>query len=161
MLSERIEYLTNRVGQLSADPTAAGFAMRLAAEKRRLDNLRSLFEQIIASNGGTAVGVELAFQGPGGTRYCAILEAPDSSGQGRIVYFDADALHRHQVHGTPAEALEQALAQGYVERADGIMDRLATSAAWRRGVAYSDLVRRYASGELDAHQFAAEVRQLG
>lgn len=161
MLSERIESLTKRGGQVSAEPAAAGIAALLAAEKRRLDNLRTLFEQIIASNGGTAVGVELAFQAPNGARYCAILEAPDSSGHGRIVYFDAEALHRHQVHGSPSEALEQALAQGYVERVDGIMDRLATSATWRRGVAYSELVRRYASGELDAYQFAAEVRKLG
>lgn len=161
MISERIEYLSKRVGQLSADPAVAGFAAHLAAEQRRFDNLRTLFEQIVASNGGTAVGVELAFAAPNGKCYCAILEAPDSSGQGRIVYFDAEALHRHQVHGSPSEALEHALAQGYLERADGIMDRLATSAAWRRGVAYSDLVHRYARGELDAHQFAADVRKLG
>lgn len=161
MISERIAYLTNRVGPLSSEPAVAGLAANPAAEKTPREDVRALFEQIIASNGGTAVGVELAFQGPSGTRYCAILGAPDSSGQGRIVYFDADALHRHQVHGSPSEALEQALAQGYLERVDGIMDRLATSGAWRRGVAYSDLVRRYASGELDAHQFAAEVRQLG
>ncbi|MBK7238314.1 MAG: hypothetical protein IPI02_23000, partial [Sterolibacteriaceae bacterium] len=101
MFSERIEYLANRVGHCSSDPQRATFAAHLIAEKTRLDNLHRLAEQIIASNCGTAVGAELAFQAPNGTRYCAILEEPDSSGQGRIVYFDADALHRHQVHGHP------------------------------------------------------------
>lgn len=161
MLSERIEYLTYRGDPLSSKPAVAGFAANPSAEKTPRENLRTVFEQIIASHGGSAVGVELACQAPSGTRYCAILEEPDSSGRGRIVYFDAEALHRHQVHVSPSEALEQALAQGYVERADGIMDRLAMGEAWRRGFAYSELVRRYASDELNAHQFAAEVRRLG
>lgn len=161
MFSDRIEYLTQRADHVVSDPQKSAFAAHLTAERTRLDNLRLLSEQIIASNGGTAVGVELAFQAPNGTRYCAILEEPDSSGQGRIVYFDADALHRHQVHRSPAEALEQALTQGYVERANGTMDRLAATEAWRRGLAYSELVGRYASGEIDAQQFAAEVRKLG
>ena len=49
----------------------------------------------------------------------------------------------------------------YVERADGAMDRYATSDAWRRNLAYGALVGRYARGEIDAHRFAAEVRKLG
>lgn len=161
MFSERTEHLTKRGGTLSAELAVAGFAANPPAEKTPHENVRTRFGQIIASNGGSAVGVELACQAPSGTRYCAIVEEPDSSGRGRIVYFDAEALHRHQVHVSPSAALEQALAQGYVERVDGIMDRLAMSEAWRRGFAYSELVRRYASGGLNAHQFAAEVRKLG
>jgi len=161
MFSEPIEYLNQRADRLASDPHAAAFVAHSTAQRSRLDDLRQLAEQIIASNGGTAVGVELAFRCPDKTHYCAILEEPDSSGRGRIVYFDAQALHRHQGHASPAEALEQALAHGYRERADGTMDRLATSEAWRRGLAYSELVARYASGEIDAIQFAAEVRQLG
>jgi hypothetical protein len=161
MFSERTEHLTKRGGPLSSEPAVPGLAANDAAEMIRRGNVRTLFEQIVASNGGSAVGVELAFQAPSGTRYCAILEEPDSSGRGRIVYFDAEALHPHHSYASPGEALDQALAEGYVERADGTMDRLATSVAWRRGFAYSALVGRYASGEIDAHQFAAEVRRLG
>lgn len=161
MFSERPEHLTKRGGTLSPEPAVAGFAANLAAEKTPRETVRTLFEQIIASNGGSAVGVELAFQAPSGTRYCAILEEPDSSGRGRIVYFDAEALHPHHSYASPGAALEQALAEGYVERADGTMDRLATSEAWRRGFAYSAVVGRYARGDLNAHQFAVEVRKLG
>ena len=161
MLSECIEYLTNRVGPLSAELTVAGFAANSAAEKTPRENVRTLFEQIIASNGGSAVGVELARQAPSGTCYCAILEEPDLSDRGRIVYFDAEALHPHHTYASPGDALERALAEGYVERADGTMDRFVTSEAWRRGFAYSALVGRYARAEIDAHRFAAEVRKLG
>ncbi len=159
MFLDRTEHLTSRGSPLSSAP--AGCAANLAAEKTPPDNVRTLFEQIIASNGGTAVGVELARPGPDKTRYCAILEEPNGSGRGRIVYFDAEALHPHQACASPAEALEKALAEGYVEPADGAMDRYATSDAWRRNVAYSALVGRYARGEIDAHRFAAEVRKLG
>ncbi len=161
MFSERTEHLTKRGGTLSPESAVAGIAANDAAERSPRENVRTRFEQIVASNGGSAVGVELACQGPSGMRYCAILEEPDSSGRGRIVYFDAEALHPHHSYASPADALKQALAEGYVERADGTMDRLVTSEAWRRGFAYSALVGRYARGEIDAHRFAAEVRNLG
>jgi hypothetical protein len=143
------------------DPDATGFVADREAQEQRLDMLRNLCRDIIESNAGSAVGVELAFRAPDRMCYCAILEEPDRSGRGRIVYFDEGALHRHHVCGSPEEALERAIAQGYVERADGTMDRLATSQEWRRGSAYGDLARRYARGELDARQFDAEVRKLG
>ena len=161
MFSERTEHLTKRGGPLSSAPAVAGIAANDAAETTQRENVRHLFEQIVASNAGSAVGVELARQAPSGTCYCAILEEPDASGRGRIVYFDAEALHPHRTYASTDEALAQALAEGYVERADGTMDRLATSEAWRCGFAYSALVRRYARGEIDARRFADEVRKLG
>lgn len=161
MFSERTEHLTKRGGPMSSAPAVAGIAANDAAETTHLANVRTLFQQIVASNAGSAVGVELARQAPSGTYYCAILEEPDGSGRGRIVYFDAEALHPHHTCASTSEALAQALAEGYVERADGTMDRLATSEAWRRGFAYGALVRRYARGEIDARRFGEEVRQLG
>lgn len=161
MFSERTEHLTKRGGPMSSAPAVAGIAANDAAETTHLANVRTLFQQIVASNAGSAVGVELARQAPSGTSYCAILEEPDGSGRGRIVYFDAEALHPHRTYASTDAALAQALAEGYVERADGTMDRLATSEAWRSGFAYSALVRRYARGEIDARQFGEEVRQLG
>lgn len=161
MLSERTETLTKRGGTMSSAPAVAGIAANDAAETIHLANVRTLFQQIVASNAGSAVGVELARQAPSGTYYCAILEEPDGSGRGRIVYFDAEALHPHRTYASTDAALAEVLAEGYVERADGTMDRLATSEAWRRGFAYSALVGRYARGELDAHLFAVEVRKLG
>lgn len=159
MFSDRTEYLTNRGGRLPSESMVAGVPADRAVEKSPSAHQRNLFAQIIASNGGTAVGVELAL--PNTSYYCAILEEPDSSGRGRIVYFNSEGLSPHRTYGSPGEALEVALGQGYVERADGTMDGLATSEAWRQRFAYSALVGRYARGEIDAHQFAVEVRKLG
>lgn len=161
MFSEAITTLEQHPCGRSLDLHAAGVVADLEAQAQRLDTLRALCRDIIESNAGSAVGVELAFRAPDKMCYCAILEEPDMSGRGRIVHFDEGALHRHHVCGSPEEALQYALAEGYVERADGTMDRLATSEAWRRGSAYGDLARRYARGELDACQFEAEVRKLG
>ena len=167
MISERLASLRSlltRLQQGSAsterDPRAAESVAKLTAEADRLELLLGIYDEAVQWNSGSPIGIELGRTLGDRMSYCAILEEPDGSGRGRIVYFDESALYQHEIYSSPDEAMQQALLEGYIEWSCGTMDRLAATPAWRACIAQSDLIRRYSSGEIDAVAFHAGMVRL-
>lgn len=150
MISKQLEDLRRRLNTVRSmlEPNEQGQQLesvvtRLQQDIQRHENLIGIYDLAISWNGGAAVGIELASRRGNCVRYCAILEEPDGSGHGRVVYFDEAAMYRHSVFTSPDEALQTALLEGYVEWSRGTMDRLAVTPAWRTCVAQSDLMNRF------------------
>lgn len=171
MISDQLATLRARRAQLqqcavgeNGDPRAAERAGALAAEVDRLvdrlELLLGIYNVAIQWNSGSAIGIELGRRAGDRASYCAILEEPDGSGRGRIVYFDESALYQHEIYSSPDEALQQALIEGYIEWSPGTMDSLAATPAWRTCIAQCDLICRYSSGEIDAVAIHAGMAQL-
>ncbi len=153
MLSEQLGDLRRRLvrvhSMLEQEPKHQQsdlMVAKLRLDIQRLENLLGIYDLAIAWNAGRIAGIELANRRVNPVRYCAILEEPDDSGHGRIVYFDETAMYRHAVFGSPDEALQAALLDGYVEWSRGTMDRFAVTPAWRDCVAQCDLLDRRAGG---------------
>lgn len=166
MISKQLEDLRRRLNTVRSmlAPNEQGqqlesLVTRLQQDIQRHENLIGIYDLALSWNGGAAVGIELASRRGNCVRYCAILEEPDGSGHGRIVYFDATAMYRHSVFTSPDEALQTALLEGYVEWSRGTMDRLAVTPAWRACVAQFELMNRFTdSGDRDTRQDSPSVR---
>lgn len=167
MIAKRLEHLRDRLAlaQLmiagdNPDPRSAGIADQLKKMIERHELLLGIYDIAIAWNSGSAVGIELGLKRGENMSYCAILEEPDDSGRGRIVYFDESAMYRHAGYGSPNEALQQALLDGYNEWSPGTMDRFAVTPAWRKCIAQTELICRFSAGECDAREFHAAMARL-
>ena len=149
-MEARITYLKQHISELKQDERERGFVVLLAIELRSLLNQQRILRKILADT-GDLMGIELKKEG---SDLCvALLPEPDGSDRVRLVKYGKSGFFGHDVFTSAVEALSDALSQGYRERADGTLDRYSTTAMWKKGMAYVELLMAFNAGRINFQEF--------
>lgn len=136
-----------------------GLAALLMQSARRRQQNQKLKARLLAANGDCAIGIELANRVDDAQLFVAILEEPDGSGKGRVVNFQSNGLHGHQVYASPEAALEEAIKDGYRWQVT-VLDAFSGRREFHKGQRLVDLIYGFNTGRLDRAAFDAAVREL-
>lgn len=83
------------------------------------------------------------------TLWCVVLKDASFPGAWRYQCFAHDGFHSHHTCESFEQALSEAAQSGYVVRCDdGLLDRVALTAEWQRGMLVCDLIRQVNSGQV-------------
>ena len=91
------------------------------------------------SNDGNTIGIEA--QSTDGKRFAVVLPDASEPGRFRVQNYDKSSFSGHQVYNTEQEALDAMWADGYRKSAQGAMNKLEGTPAWKQGMKFSDQVR--------------------
>jgi len=91
------------------------------------------------SNAGNIVGIEA--QSTDGKRFAVVLPDASEPGKFRVQNYDKSSFSGHQVYNSEQEALDALWVDGYRTSAQGAMNKLEGTPAWKQGMKFSDQVR--------------------
>ena len=120
------------------------------AEAKTLEDLLELHPEVL--------GLEL--QNEGGRRFVAILKEFDGSERARLLYFDQRGFSGHSTRESPLDALKEAVSEGFVLPAVGMLDTLAAGREWEIGMQISHCIYLHNAGKMSYAEVAEKVRLL-
>lgn len=97
------------------------------------------------------------------TRDCWAFVLPDASdvGRWRVQYFDVKGFFSHHTVNTLEQAVADMVNDSYIVEAKGILDRLADTPQWKRGMAVAALIQQLACRIITHEEFLERQKQLG
>jgi len=95
------------------------------------------------------------------TLWCVVLRDASSPGAWRYQCFARDGFHSHHTCGSFEQAVFEAVQSGYVVRCgDGLLDQVAQTPDWQRGMLVCDLIRQVNSGRVTFGEASRSLQEF-
>lgn len=117
------------------------------------------FDRIMREYGGDPSGVE--FKHVERDSWAFVLSDAAEPGRFRLQCFDQNGFYSHHSVDTLKKAVLDLVTERYLRAVPGDLDRLASTDAWRRGMAVTTLIQMLGSGQIDHAEFLRRQQALG